>query len=244
MTIDFWGTLFVDGPDADDDRYRWTRVNDFERILAAAGERATRGQLDLGYEASGAWLGSVWSRHRDVPVQEHVRAILAAVNPDLPGRIPEPTLQALVVAYARPALVVPPAVDDGAREALDTLRARGLTLAVVSNTMRTPGATLRGVLAHFGLLDSFACTVFSDEVGVRKPDPEIFLRALRAVGGVPETSVHVGDDRVLDVQGARAAGMHAIQVTSRRLVAGPASPDAVILRLAALPAAVGDLEVR
>jgi HAD superfamily hydrolase (TIGR01509 family) len=186
----------------------------------------------------------VWSRHRDVTVQEHVRALLAAMDPGLPDRIPAPTLEALVVAYARPALMVPPAIDDGARGALEALRSRGLALAVVSNTMRTPGVTLRQLLAHFGLLDSFACTVFSDEVGVRKPDPEIFLCALRALGGEPETSVHVGDDRILDVQGARSAGMRVIQVTSRPLVSGRWGPDAVIPRLAALPDAIGDLAAR
>lgn len=174
-------------------------------------------------------------------MQEHVRAILTAVDPELPARISAPTLAALVAAYARPALMVPPTVDDGARGALEALRARGLTLAVVSNTMRTPGTTLRRLLAHYGLLDSFACTVFSDEVGVRKPDPEIFFHALRAVGGEPETAVHVGDDRVLDVQGARSAGMRVIQVTARGLVSGPWGPDAVIPRLAALPVVVGDL---
>ncbi len=241
--MDFWGTLLFDGP-ASDDRYRRTRVADFERILAAAGERATRSQLDRGYEASGVWLGRIWSRHRDVPVTDHVHAILAAVDPGLPERIPEPTLAALVHAYAQPALVVPPMVDDGARAALEALRARGMTLALVSNTMRTPGATLRRLLAHYGLLDCFAHTVFSDEIGVRKPDPEIFLHALRAIGAEPQTAVHVGDDSVLDVQGARAAGMRTIQVTSRRTPAPGSGPDAVIPRLAALPAVVADLETR
>ncbi len=236
--------MLFDGPASDDARYRRTRVADFERILTAAGEHATRGQLDRGYEASAAWLGRIWSRHRDVPVQDHVRAILAAVDPELPDRIPEPTLTALVAAYARPALTVPPTVDDGARAALEALRARGLTLAVVSNTMRTPGATLRRLLAHYGLLDCFAHTVFSDEVGVRKPDPEIFLMALRAVGGEPEMAVHVGDDTVLDVHGACAAGMRVIQVTSRRTIIAGSVPHAVIPRLAALPAVIDDLDTR
>lgn len=204
----------------------------------------TRRDLDRGYEASGAWLAAVWSLHRDVPVQEHVRAILAAVDPELFDRIPAPTRDALVTAYARPALVVPPAVDGGARDALETLRARGVTLAVVSNTMRTPGVALRRVLGHYGLLDSFACTLFSDEVGIRKPDPEIFLRALRTVGGEPETAVHVGDDPVLDVQGPRAAGMRAIQVTSRPTASGPLAPHASIPRLAVLPGAIVDLDAR
>src|SRR5204863_475001 len=86
-----------------------------------------------------------------------------------------------------------------------TLCGLGYTLAVVSNTMRTPGATLRRLLEQYGLLACFTHTVFSDETGVRKPDPAIFLGALRALGADPARAIHVGDDAILDVEGARAA---------------------------------------
>jgi len=150
-----------------------------------------------------------------------------------------------VEAYARPALIVPPALDPGSPGALRALRERGLTLAVVSNTMRTPGATLRKLLAHYGILEHFAHTTFSDEVGVRKPASEIFGLTLRAVGGEPAGAVHVGDDPVLDVEGARAAGMRVIQLTNTpgRPPAGY-EPDVVIPGMAALPDAIDELEAR
>ena len=153
-------------------------------------------------------------------------------------------MAALVDAYALPALLVPPAVDPAAREALEALTARGYVLAVVSNTMRTPGATLRKLLERYGLLALFTHTTFSDEVGVRKPAPEIFALSLRAVGGAAASAVHVGDDAVLDVEGARAAGMRVIQVrtTPGRSPAGQTA-DAVIPGLAALPAAIERLDV-
>jgi len=217
------------------------RVGDFERILSAAGHPVPRAVLERAYEASGAWLASVWRSHRDVPVQEHVAAILRAADPALPSRLSAATLRALQEAYGRPALAVPPTVDTGARAALQALRGRGCALAVVSNTMRTPGAVLRRLLAHYGLLECFAHTVFSDELGVRKPDPAIFHEALRAVEGEPATAVHVGDDPVLDVQGALAAGMRVIQVSSAARPS-PSGPHAVIRDLAALPAAVDGLD--
>ncbi len=218
-------------------------MTDFEKILAAAGLRATGAALDRAYEESGSYLGRIWARHRDVPVADHVRAILAAVNPELPKRVSAEIMTMLIDAYSRPVLIVPPAVDDGALAALETLRRRGYTLALVSNIMRTPGTTLRKLLEHYRLLGYFAHTTFSDEVGVRKPDPEIFVLTLRAVGGEAETAVHVGDDEILDVQGARAAGMRVIQVTSLSLRAlGARPPDAAIPQLAALPAAIERLE--
>jgi putative hydrolase of the HAD superfamily len=133
-------------------------------------------------------------------------------------------------------------VDDGALATLEALSGDGYTLALVSNIMRTPGATLRQVLDRFRLLGYFRHTTFSDEVRIRKPDPEIFALTLRAVGGDPAAAVHVGDDPVLDVRGARAAGMRVVQVTSsRRRMAGE-RPDQIITRLAELPDAIERLD--
>lgn len=242
ITVDFWGTLLFDGPGTDN-RYKRVRLGDFERILGATGFSVDRAALDRAYEASGEYLATIWRTHRDVPVEDHIRAILTALDRRLAERVTAPTLAQLVEAYARPALVVPPTVDDTALAALQALCSRGYTLALVSNTMRTPGATLRRLLAKYQLLDCFAHTTFSDEVGVRKPAAEIFHLTLRAVGGEPQTSVHVGDDTVLDVEGAHGAGMRVIQITHSRSTTrrGP-GPDAVIARLAHLPDAVASLE--
>ena len=62
---------------------------------------------------------------------QHVRAILEAVDPTLPERLTRQDLAALIQAYANPALRVPPAVDAGARCALETLASRGLALGVI-----------------------------------------------------------------------------------------------------------------
>lgn len=216
---------------------------DFETILTAVGVRVSGSALDRAYDESGSYLSRIWSLHRDVPVDNHVRAILEALDPKLPRRVTAEVMTMLVDAYSRPVLQVPPAVDDGALAALQTLAARGYTLALVSNIMRTPGATLRKILERYRLLDCFKHTTFSDEVGVRKPDPEIFALTLRAVGGEPAAAVHVGDDEVLDVRGARAAGMRAIQVTNlAREALGIPPPDDAIPGLAALPAAIARLE--
>jgi putative hydrolase of the HAD superfamily len=241
ITVDLWGTLLLDPPSSDN-RYKARRLRDFENILAGAGTRVSSAALDRAYEASAVHLSRIWARHRDVPVTDHVRAIVGGVDGRLAARLPADVLAALVDAYSRPVLLVPPAVDEGALKALSALREEGYTLAIVSNTMRTPGATLRKLLEHFRLLRCFAHTVFSDEIGVRKPDPAIFLHALRAVGGDPANAIHVGDDGMLDVGGARGAGMRVIQVTTASLKSlGGRRPDAVIPSLAALPDAVARL---
>jgi HAD superfamily hydrolase (TIGR01509 family) len=216
---------------------------DFETILAGIGVKVTSTALDRAYEDSASFLGKVWAKNRDVPVTDHVRAILTALDSKLPGRVPADVLSALIDAYAQPILLVPPAVDDGARAALERLRGQGIALAVLSNTMRTPGTVLRKVLERYGLLACFAHATFSDEVGVRKPDAEIFALTLRALGVEPAAAVHVGDDAVLDVLGARNAGLRTVQVTSASLKAlGAQRPDVAIPTLAALPDAIAELD--
>ena len=218
---------------------------DFETILGGFGVKVAAAALDRAYDDSASYLGRLWAKNRDVAVDEHVRAILGALDGKLPARVPADVMRALIDAYARPILMVPPAVDDGARVALERLRGQGLTLAVVSNTMRTPGTTLRKLLERFGLLASFAHATFSDEVGVRKPDIEIFALTLRALRVEAAAAVHVGDDPILDVLGARRAGLRTIQVTGASLESlGAERPDAVIRSLAGLPEAIARLEER
>jgi FMN phosphatase YigB (HAD superfamily) len=241
VTVDLWGTLFFEPP-ASDDRHKPRRLADFATILAAAGTPVAAEALDRGYRDSAAFLGQIWLQNRDVAVEDHVRAILIGVDPDLPARLTPEMLRELVDAYARPARLTPPSVDRGAGPALEALTRQGYVLCLVSNTMRTPGATLREILRHYGLLHYFAHLAFSDECRVRKPEPEIFHRALQAVGVRPAEAVHVGDDPVLDVEGARAAGMQVIQVTTaRRPWFGRHRPHATIPGLADLPDAVAKL---
>jgi len=240
VTLDLWGTLFLDGPGSDE-RYKRQRLSGMQAVLAGVGIAAAPAELERAYAATGRWLGSLWQANRDASVREHVVALLEAVDPTLPDRMSAVSMAALIRAYASPALVAPPAIDPGARKALETLAAEGVALAVVSNTMRTPGEVVRQVLAESELLPLFKVLTFSDECGVRKPAPAIFRLTLAALGVPPEEAVHVGDDPILDVEGARHAGLRVIQATSDGRATGPVKPDAVIRDLGELPAALGRL---
>ena len=58
---------------------------------------------------------------------------------------------------------------------------------------------------------TFDVIVFSGEEGVRKPDPEIYSRALSRLGIVPGEAIFC-DDRLKNVRGAQSVGMHAFQL--------------------------------
>ena len=117
VTLDCWGTLFLDGPGSDE-RYKRQRLAGMQGTLAAAGVMVVPAQLDRAYVATGRWLGALWQVNRDVSVRAHVGALLDAVDPALAARLDSVTMDALIRAYASPALVAPPAIDPGARVAL------------------------------------------------------------------------------------------------------------------------------
>jgi putative hydrolase of the HAD superfamily len=93
---------------------------------------------------------------------------------------------------------------------LESLRGRGLKLALVSNAF-DPGWLLHRDLEQSGLAERLDFAVFSSEVGKRKPHPLIFERALDALAVPPEDAVFVGDRLYEDVRGAGELGMTTVQ---------------------------------
>jgi len=99
-------------------------------------------------------------------------------------------------------------VNDGLHETLSELRRRGVRTGIICDVGFTSGEQLRAFLERRGLLTLFDGWAFSDEVGVYKPDPAIFARALTSLGDVPaDRALHVGDLRRTDVACARATGL-------------------------------------
>jgi putative hydrolase of the HAD superfamily len=97
--------------------------------------------------------------------------------------------------------------DPDARSTLDELRRRGLKLGVITNG---PSEMQRHKLALLGLEHEFDAVVVSGEEGVRKPDEEIFRRALARCGVAAHEALFVGDHPVADIAGAHGAGLRAI----------------------------------
>lgn len=98
-------------------------------------------------------------------------------------------------------------LDADARRTLEELRRRGMKLGVVTNG---PSAMQRHKLALLGLEHAFDALVVSGEEGVRKPDEEIFRRALARCGVAAHEALFVGDHPVADVEGAHRAGLRAV----------------------------------
>ena len=71
-------------------------------------------------------------------------------------------------------------------------------------------------LARVGIERHFVHHVCARDHGVAKPDPGIFLAATSLLGVAPHEVLHVGDDPVMDVRGAREAGLRSAWINRER----------------------------
>jgi HAD superfamily hydrolase (TIGR01509 family) len=108
---------------------------------------------------------------------------------------------------------------------LEALRARGLKLALVSNTA-SPLWLLQPILDRQGLTDRVDAVVLSSEVGKRKPHPAIFEQALAELGVDSNHALFVGDRIEADVLGASRVGMTTVQAVWFRADQGPDGVEA------------------
>jgi putative hydrolase of the HAD superfamily len=165
-----------------------------------AGERMYRGALRAGrtFESSMDEARAFW--------QEYNELILAELGVE--HRRAELALQLTQRFWQPHSWRVFPEVH----EVLTALRDRGLQLAVISNFTDALVA-----LCETHELDGyFDVLVASAVTGAQKPDAGIFREALRRTGADPHTSLHVGDNYVADVLGARASGIDGVLLDRSR----------------------------
>jgi HAD superfamily hydrolase (TIGR01509 family) len=108
-------------------------------------------------------------------------------------------------------------------------------LGVIANQPDGTEARLR----NYGLLSFFSVIISSTELGISKPDPEIFRVALRVAGCKPEEAVMIGDRIDNDIRPAKALGMQTVRILQgvgrlQRPRTDDEQPDATVKDLAEL----------
>jgi putative hydrolase of the HAD superfamily len=101
-------------------------------------------------------------------------------------------------------------VDQGMLDWVSQLRAAGIKTGLLSNMPRDLVTYLR---ANCKWMENFLFKTFSSDVRLIKPDPAIYEHTLHGLGVSASESLFV-DDREINIQAARALGMHAIQFSS------------------------------
>lgn len=99
--------------------------------------------------------------------------------------------------------------------ALKIIKSR-LKIGCITNNMRSgEGPSMARDTKHAALmhevLSTFDVVIESSKLGIRKPDPRIYVIACKEVGVKPENAVFL-DDLGINLKPARAMGMHTIKV--------------------------------
>jgi len=163
---------------------------------------------ELFYRAFHDTYSNTWREAEQSLIELEIRMLLEHTARGLGLALSDADLLSLVRIHYRPVSSQVTMYAD----TIDTLvavRSRGLKVGLVSNTI-WPGLLHREDLERFGILDFFDHLLFSADVGIRKPHPQIFKTALEALQVTPHETVFVGDRVPEDVAGAQRVGMRGV----------------------------------
>jgi HAD superfamily hydrolase (TIGR01549 family) len=181
--------------------------------------------LDYRYEGYRKW--SLDTMKEAAEVEQWTRWL----TPDFPkdeitAKAVELTYQYRMCAEGRRELV------ESGREVIAGLQQRGYTLGIISNLTST--VEIPEWLEKDGLAPYFKTVVLSPVLGIRKPDPAIYIEASQRIGIPPEKCVYIGDNLDRDVAGSKKAGfgMNIIIISPEKLekkkITDENRPDAII----------------
>ncbi|MDN5286420.1 MAG: putative hydrolase of the superfamily [Mucilaginibacter sp.] len=117
---------------------------------------------------------------------------------------------------------MPLVYDDVTINVLDRLKQKGgSTLSLLSNTGFIKGAILKKILAELKMDQYFDFQLYSDEVGMSKPNPAFFNLMLQNIKQINkgkeitlDSIIHIGDNPKADIEGANAAGIKSLLINS------------------------------
>lgn len=190
VVFDLFGTLVYEFPRADWDAWLETSA----AVLEADEDAFKAAWAATAVERQTGRLGDIDENLRTVAARAGAWPTDAQVAEVLEGR----------AAMYREWFVPRP----GAEEVLARLRAEGYPLALVSMCAPDTPAMWRASPLH-GTVD---VEVFSCDVALRKPDPEIYLLASERLGVAPGACLYVGDGSYHELSGAAAVGMHPLLI--------------------------------
>jgi HAD superfamily hydrolase (TIGR01549 family) len=204
-----------------------------DRVYAEAWRRALR-------EAGGAFTDAAFDDEyaacragQDRSFRVHLAAAFLG---------PDPDLRALEARAARYWQYPPSALHADVVPTLHELLDAGYRLGVIANQP----SQVRAAMERDGLVGFFEVWGVSDDLGLHKPDPALFLRTLELAGVAGERTVMVGDRLDYDMRPARAARMHTVWLLRGEAPDDPtpaqlAEPDVAIEELLQLPDVLDEL---
>ena len=148
-------------------------------------------------------------RRQDAPADEASRHALARAL-----HVTKNTLYAEIVAQGR----IP--LRPGVLPLLEECRARAVSMAIATTSSRVNVTALLSSRLGPGWEAWFAARICGEDVARKKPDPEVYRRALSALG-LPAGAVLAIEDSPDGVAAARGAGLASVVTRSHYFARGP-----------------------
>ncbi len=207
VSVDFWDTLVR--ADSNGEKRTEARMNAIRTVSRRYEMEPTNEAIRNAREHVSRTFDEEWfGRQRTMTTRELVQGMLDLLAiPAKPAEVDD-----LTEAFRESLFLGPPEPAPGVKEALANISLY-YRLAIISDTMFSPGSVIRRYLDQLDILHHFEAFAFSDELGVSKPNRKAYETVLSETGADAGRSWHVGDMLRTDITGAKALGMQAILYT-------------------------------
>jgi len=215
VTFDLWDTLFIDDTDEPKRKAQGllpkpeTRKQLLHQFVNEVSS-VSRETIDTAYDMTNAAFRHVWYEQN---VTWTVGERLSVTLKGLGCQLSEQRFDELVKVHEEMELEVSPDMIPGAAEAIQSL-SKKYKLAIISDTIFSPGRVLRKLLEAQNILTCFSGFIFSDEIASCKPNPVVFEAAAQSLGVNVKEIVHIGDREQKDIVGPHGVGAKGVLCTA------------------------------
>jgi HAD superfamily hydrolase (TIGR01549 family) len=221
ITFDFGGTL-VHGS-LDKDNYKEALVDYFFRLGFSGG----KDRINEARKAMRKRLRKAHEKNRELRFEDLYQGLLFDLELHPTYKRLDYILQ-LYYSFFRIDFV------PGVKEMLINLGGK-YKLAIISNVTSNISSF---VLKKYDIRQYFDYVVLSRDLGIRKPDPEIFNFTLQNIGVKSYETIHVGDSLEQDIQGAKNVGIKTVWIKGDEGMQN-IQPDFMISEVTELPSLFG-----
>ena len=245
ITFDLWDTIVSDDTDEPKRKEKGLRPKKEERPFLIW--KTLTKNVDIDFKLVNEAYNKIdnifikdWKQNSTTwPIEERIDRVLSELKHDLEA----PEYKELVRRISCMEVDIEPDIIEGAADVLFKL-SKEYKLAVISDTIVTPGKNLRDLLEKHGVKKYFNAFAFSDEVGRSKPHPSMFKKISDEFALEFNEMVHVGDRDHNDVKGSQAMGMKAVLFTaSRSQDKDSTTANAICEKYIDLPGIIADMSV-
>jgi len=200
--FDFWRTMFI--PNISLNEYFEVRVRKLHETLSDFIPNVSLAVVRNSFWSIRRLCDSVRELKVEVPLSFEIKLMLYHLEY---YSFDDNLIKSLISSYMYP-FVHCTRPRDELKSVLDIIHELNLRVGLISNVMS--GRHIIEALQLWGLDDYFDAMIFSDEIGFRKPRPEIFRYALSMLDVDANDAVMIGDDFRADIEGALNVNMKAI----------------------------------